>query len=518
MPRPPFPALLLALAAVLGPAAAQEAPPPPDDPSRWARLAAERLSELEVCRPEGAEEDMLCGTLEVWEDREARAGRKVGLKVVVVPARTPDPEPDPLVPVAGGPGEGITAAAPFVPRIAGEILERRDVLLMDQRGTGGSNPLPCTFGATPGNPQAAYEAFFPLEGVKRCREALEERADLTKYTTSIMVEDLEEVRRRLGYGQLNLNGGSYGTRYVQELLRRHPDSVRTAVLHGVALTAHRMPLNHALDGQRALDMVFLLCEEDAACSGAFPGLRDELWAVLGRLETAPGRATIENPLTGDEVELSVGRGMFAESLRSFLYSVQGSAELPFVVHRAFEGDLAPFFRATLQYRIYIETEFWNGLYLSVTCAEDTRWFTEEQAALHNAGTFLASFRTDAQKTACAAWPTAEIPKGFHDFVETDRPVLIMVGELDPVTPPRYGREVAKHMPNSLVVLVPRGAHAFDSLTNEDCLKDLTRRFLESGTTEGLDPSCVATMQRPPFVLQESAMSYMKSQGGETGPE
>lgn len=517
MPRPPFPALLLALVALLalGPAAAQEPAQgdqaPPDDPSRWARLAAERLSEVEVCRPDGADEDMLCGTIEVWEDREARAGRKIGIAVVVVPARTPDPEPDPFVPVAGGPGQGITGAAPFVPRIAGDLLERRDVLLVDQRGTGESNGLVCSFGVSPENPEPAYDAFFPVEGVRRCREALEERADLTKYTTTAMVEDLEEVRRRLGYGPLNLEGGSYGTRYVQEFLRRHPESVRTAALQGVTLMDHRMPLNHALDGQRSLDMVLLLCEEDAACREAFPDLRNELWAVLERLEEAPGRATIENPFTGEEVELSVGRGMFAETLRSLLYNVQGSTELPFLVHRAFEGDFAPFFRATVAYRVLIETDFANGLYLSVTCAEDTHRFTGEQAVLHNAGTALGSLRTDAQKAACEVWPRGEIPDGFHDWVETDRPVLVTVGELDPVTPPRYARAVAEHMPESLLVLVPRGHHGFDSLTNQECLKNLLHDFIEKGTTEGLDPSCVHTMQPPPFVLEESGMSYMKAQ-------
>ncbi|HEX6199462.1 MAG TPA: alpha/beta fold hydrolase [Thermoanaerobaculia bacterium] len=514
MPRSPFPALLLALAAALAPAAAQEASqetrtPPPDDPSRWARLAAERLSELEVCRPAGAEEDMLCGTLEVWEDREARAGRKIGLAVVVVPARTADPEPDPFVPIPGGPGQGITHAAPYVPGFAGHLLDRRDVLLVDLRGTGKSNPLQCNFGVTPETPQPAYDGFLPTKAVERCKEELEERADLTKYTTTILAADLEEVRRRLGYGPLNLDGGSYGTRFAQEFLRRYPESVRAAILHGVVLMDHRMPLNHALDAQRSLDLLLLLCEEDPACSGAFPNLRDELWTVLERLETEPGRATIENPLTGKEVTLAVGRGMFGETLRSLLYNVQSSAELPFVVHRAFHRDFAPFFRATLPYRVFVDLEVAIGLYLSVTCAEDTYRFTEREAALHDAGTFLGSLRSDAQKAACDIWPKGEIPEDFHDWVETDRPVLLTVGELDPVTPPRYARAVAEHMPNSRLVVVPGGNHGIDSLTNLACFEALAPTFFETGTTESLDTTCVQTMERPPFVLEESGMSYLK---------
>ena len=507
----PWALVLSLIAAGAVPACAQEpeAAPPAEDPARWARLAAERLPQLEVCRPEGTEEDMLCGTLEVWEDREARSGRKIGLHVIVVPARTAEPLPDPFVPVAGGPGDSVHGWAPWVTQGFPEVVARRDVLLVDQRGTGKSNGLVCAFGVSPENPQPAYDAFFPLDGVKACIADLEKRADLTQYLTSIAVEDLEEVRGWLGYPELNLLGGSYGTRFVQEFLRRHPESVRTAILHGLAGMDQRMPVDHARDGQRALDMVLLLCEEDPPCREAFPDLREELWALLDRLEEEPGRATLDNPLTGEEVTLSVGRGMFAESLRSLLYNPSGAAELPFLVHRAYERDFAPFFKATVPYRVLIETDFANGLYLSITCSEDTAWFTKDDARLHDVGTALGGFRTDAQLGACAVWPKTEIPADFREPVTTDLPVLIVDGELDPVTPPRFARDAAKHMPNARLVVVPRGHHGFDGLTNEECLDKLLNQFIDQGTTEGLDPSCVKTMQRPPFVLEESGMRYMQ---------
>lgn len=512
-PRVLFAPLVLPLLVACGaaPSAAQKAeqPPPAEDPTRWARLAAERLPALEICRPEGAQEDMLCGTVAVWEDREAEAGRKLDLHVIVVPARTAEPLPDPLVPVAGGPGDSVHGWAPWVTQAFPEVVARRDVLLVDQRGTGKSNGLPCAFGVTEANPQPAYDAFFPLDGVKACLAELEQRADLTKYLTSIAVEDLEEVRRRLGYGKLNLLGGSYGTRFVQEFLRRHPESVRTAVLHGLAGMDQRMPVDHARDGQRALDMVLLLCEEDPPCREAFPDLREELWTVLDRLEETPGRATLENPLTGEEVTLSVGRGMFAESLRSLLYNPSGAAELPFLVHRAFEGDFAPFFKTTVPYRVFIDLDFSNGLYLSITCSEDVAWFTEEDAMVHDRGSALGGLRTAAQLGACSVWPKTEVPADFREPVETDLPVLIVVGELDPVTPPRFARDAVRHMPNALLVVVPRGHHGFDGLTNPECVDGFLSRFLEQGTAEGLDPSCVTTMQRPPFVLDESGMGYMQ---------
>lgn len=507
---------VLALATLAASCAAAQEPapdPPGADPSHWAALAHERLPMLDVCRPEGAQEDMLCGTLEVWEDREARSGRKIGLNVVVVPARSENPAPDPLVLIAGGPGEGITGAAPHAPEFIGDLLAQRDLLLVDQRGTGKSNGLFCDFGITDEDPQPAYDAMFPLEGVERCRRELEKRADLTKYTTSIAADDLEEVRTRLGYGPINIDGGSYGTRFVQEFLRRHPESVRAALLTGVVSMDHRMPLNHALDGQRSIDLLLALCEEDEACSAAYPDLRRELWQVLDRLDREPGRATLDNPLNpGQEITLEVGRGMFAEALRSLLYTVTGSTELPFIVHRAHQGDFAPFFKTTVPWRVFVEKELANGLYLSITCGEDVVRFTEQEAALHNAGTAVGDFRTDAQKRACSAWPTAEVPDAFSQPVSTDRPVVILVGELDPVTPPRYGREAAEHMSNALLVEVPRGHHGFEGLTNQECLEGLVDRFLETASIEGLDTSCVDTMERPPFVLEESGMRYTK-QGG-----
>ncbi|HUF77850.1 MAG TPA: alpha/beta hydrolase, partial [Thermoanaerobaculia bacterium] len=399
--------------------------------------------------------------------------------------------------------------APDVPRQWTDVLARRDVLLVDQRGTGKSNGLFCAFGITPEDPQPGYDAMFPIAGVEACREELEERADLTKYITSIAVDDLEEVRRWLGYGRLNLLGGSYGTRFVQEFLRRHPGSVRTAALQGLAGMDQRMPLDHARDGQRALDMVLLLCEEEPACRSAFPDLRSELWAVLERLDEVPGRATLANPLTGEEVTLSVGRGMFAEGLRSLLYNPSGAAELPFLVHRAHEGDFAPYFKTTVPWRVFVELELANGLYLSITCSEDVAWFTEDDARVHDHGSALGDLRTAAQLGACSVWPVAEIPEGFREPVVTDLPVLILDGELDPVTPPRFARAAVKHMPNALLVVIPRGHHGWDGLTDPECVDRLRTEFLDRGTTEGLDASCVAGMERPPFVLEASGMRYMK---------
>src|SRR6185436_8567369 len=203
-----------------------------------------------------------------------RQGRKIELRVVVLPALGPDAAPDPMFEFAGGPG---ASASNEVRGWAEqrELRAHRDVVLVDQRGTGGSHRLDCKIPRDPGDVQAYFEPSLPVAEVRRCRTELDAIADLSQYTTSIAADDLDEVRAWLGYDKINLQGGSYGTRAAQVYLRRHGDHVRSAVLIGVAAMDHYLPLFHARDGKRAVDLLIDTCAKDAACAAAFPDLRAE---------------------------------------------------------------------------------------------------------------------------------------------------------------------------------------------------------------------------------------------------
>jgi pimeloyl-ACP methyl ester carboxylesterase len=201
---------------------------------------------LKPCKVRASEEELLCGKLSVFENRQAHTGRKIELNVVVLPALNPDRKAEPLFHIAGGPGDASTAAVKYYTKSEREYRRQRDVILVDQRGTGAFNPLGC-------KPAAGdfFGEIFPFKYVENCRRDLERTADLAQYTTSIATDDLDDVRAWLGYDKINLIGLSYGTRAALVYLRRHPQHVRSAVLIGLVPTNYKMPLHHARSEQRA---------------------------------------------------------------------------------------------------------------------------------------------------------------------------------------------------------------------------------------------------------------------------
>ena len=225
--------------------------------------------ELKTCQVKGIKGDVKCGTLEIFENRATRKGRKIPINIVVLPATGAKREPDPVFYFAGGPGSAATEDAPGIAGMLASIREHRDLVFVDQRGTGQSNPLNCDL-FNPADPQSYFGSFFPVDDVRKCREQLEPKADLTLYTTTIAMDDLDDVRAALGYEQINLYGGSYGTRAALVYLRQHPKHVRTVMLHGVAPTNQLMPLNFPQDTERALQGVLSECEADETCNKAFP--------------------------------------------------------------------------------------------------------------------------------------------------------------------------------------------------------------------------------------------------------
>ncbi|HSN88938.1 MAG TPA: alpha/beta fold hydrolase, partial [Thermoanaerobaculia bacterium] len=208
---------------------------------------------LQPCKVEGLDEEALCGTLPVWENRTTKAGRKIDLKIVVVPAKSENPLPDPVFYFEGGPGYSATAQAGLV-QFLESIHKDRDFVFVDQRGAGGSHPLMCPLpGDIDTNPQGLLSDLFPIDILRTCLKDLSAKADLTQYTTSIAMDDVDEVREWLGYQRINLHGGSYGTRAAQVYLRQHPEHVRSVVLGGVMIMDGRMPLYIARKTQDAME-------------------------------------------------------------------------------------------------------------------------------------------------------------------------------------------------------------------------------------------------------------------------
>ena len=456
---------------------------------------------LSPCEVPGAEpnkkDSVLCGKFEVFEDREQRTGRKITINIVVYPATGPEKDPDPIFYIPGGPGSSATEDAPYVALDLAKLRPRRDLVFVDQRGTGGSNLLYCEL-FDPKNISSYLEHWNPPAAVNACRAELEKKADLKLYVTSIAMDDLDDVRKALGYGKINLSGGSYGTRAVMAYVKQHPSSVRSVLLHGVSTFDQFMPRDFPQHTQRALDGVLDECLANAECRTAFPEVRKNERTVLATLKKGP----VEVDVTVDEKPLKVklSRDLAAEAIRYMLYSSGAASRIPLILDAASKGNFKPLAEAAILYRRLIVATGATGLYLSITCAEDLP-FVKPNEGLDADDTFLGSYRLRQQREACAGWPRSEIRKDYAKLVRSDVPALIYSGQWDPVTPPEYGDRVSKNLPNSLHIVVPGGGHGFGGLEGLECLDSLTARFIEAGTAKGLDSSCVKSIRRKGFQLK-----------------
>jgi pimeloyl-ACP methyl ester carboxylesterase len=440
--------------------------------------------------------EALCGTHEVWENRSAREGRKIGLNVIVLRATGSAPEPDPVFLFGGGPGEAVSQWG-WVPVEFAGIRERRDVVLVDQRGTGLSHPLACDPVGSDDDLQAWLNPMLDADDVIACRMKLEERADLRHYTTANHADDIDEIRAALGYEKINLWGASYGTRPVLVYLRRHAEHVRTASIHGVAHTAWKYPLYHAASGQRALDMLFEACRRDAACVEVFGDPGENLDRVMSLFSDGPVTSMIESPGGGGSVLVEVHREVIAERFRSLMYSSRNAARIPAILQRAAEtGSLSELAQLELDYqRGFQEGRNWfTGMWMSVTCTEDVPLITDADVETETADTVFGDYRVRTHREACELWPRGNVPEGFSNMVRSDAQVLITSGDLDPVTPPIAGETVAEHLPNSRHIVIREG-HGH---TDNACYVSVLASFLDRGTTKDLDISCLEAVDLPPW--------------------
>lgn len=452
--------------------------------------AAPRLA-LAACSLPGVEAPARCGTLEVPENRAAPAGRRIGLRVAVIPAESAAPAPDPVFVLVGGPGQPATVvAAQLLPPLAG-VRRDRDLVLVDQRGTGGSNPLTCGSGSWTRNARGSGR---DREQLRACSAELEARADLRMYGTPAAVADLDAVRAALGYERVNLVGISYGSRVAQEYLRRHPERTRSVVMRAVAPVGFNIPLDGALAAQEALDHVVADCAADAACSAAYPRLAAELDSVFARADRMPAPVLVRDPATGDTATLELSRGLLAQTLYTLLLGSSTRQSIPMLVHgtavrgpEALEGVLSQVIPAVFG-------PIPRGMYMSVVCSEDAPRITARDAA-RESRTFMRE--TAAVRESCAEWPRAALPADFHAPFRSDVPVLLVSGGADPATPPAMGERARSYLRNALHVVVPAASHG---PMLPGCAEELVARFVAAGSHAGLDAACAAEVRWKPFAV------------------
>ncbi len=433
------------------------------------------------CRLPGVTRPARCGALSLLENPKSPDGRRLAIHFAVIPASSGKALSDPIVVLMGGPGETAIGSAPMYIERLEPLLSDRDLLLVDQRGTGQSAPLECHL-FSPADPAASVRDYFPPAAVSRCVRQLERTADLTRYTFPYFAIDLERVRRALGYGRLNLFAGSYGTRAAQAYLRQYPQSVRTAFLGSPVPIDAGGPLHFARTEETALDHMFENCAAEAACHAAFPNLREDFQQLVRLLDA--GEVRVRVPGAPDPVVLS--RGRLAEWVRSQLYRPHDAAALPWFLHRASAGDWSPIVDNMLSDARDAEQDLSFGLFFSITCSEDVAFVTEKDVAAATGNTFLGDYRMRQQQAACSVWPRARLPKGYRQPVRSSSPTLFVTGDLDGGTPLWFTDRVAQGFSNHVTVLVHGQGHT----EWNSCVARKYEQLVRTGSIRGLDsPSC-----------------------------
>lgn len=447
-----------------------------------AKMASATLP-LARCTVAGYGHPAECGGLEVPADRSDPNDGTLALRVVRIPVRGSEPEPVPLFMLAGGPGQAATEAYPAMLAIMGEATQSREVVLVDQRGTGQSAPLDCE---TPDDLASTFAEDGLETTARRCAAA--SSFDPSHYTTAASADDIDAVREALGYERIDLLGGSYGTRLALAYAERHPEHTRSLVLDGMAPRGLKIPLPLAADAERAIELMNERCRDEPACADAFVDIVGDLRAVLARLADDP-EVTVSHPRRGTRTTLSITPDGFTQALRGLLYAPELVSLLPLALADARRGYFDPFVGQAFYLGDEQQDAISLGLFLTIVCSEDVPRITDAEVADQTKGTILTDALVRSFRAACRAWPAGPAREGLDEPVKVAAPILALSGQLDPVTPPRWADHALEHAsgPHKHVV-VPGAGHG---VMIRGCVPELIDRFLDAPEqVASLDDGCV----------------------------
>lgn len=460
--------------------------------------AAEPKLELAPCRLEHPARMLAvpaqCGKVLMPEDPHEPGGRKIELFVARVPAISLNKAKDPLFLIAGGPGTSAvdlytSSAAPF-----DRVRRNRDIILLDQRGTGRSHRLDCHY-----DNQDSLTSFNDVDvgpANVKCRDELSKDSDLRQYTTSVAVIDLDTVRRLLGYSHINLYGNSYGTRVAQHYARRYPRSTRAVILDGVIDPSTVLGPAIAVDAERALERILARCTKDAACHKAFPDPYRDYQDLRAAVTAKPPRVSI-NDSNGKLLEFAFTERHLSAVLRLASYDDDQAALLPLSLHLAqVDGNFTPLAN---QFRVFarsLDEEFAYGMHNAVACSEDTPLI--DVAKLNRAAldkTHMGASQVEELIEACKEWPRGVVDPDLHAPFKSDATALLLSGADDPVTPPEYATVAQRAFADSKHVIIAGRGHG---QLGAPCVDRIMAAFIDAGTAQDLDASCTLKLSPMPF--------------------
>jgi pimeloyl-ACP methyl ester carboxylesterase len=483
LPKPVFLSVVLVALCVYLPASADEASSPP-------------TLELSDCRihagPGYPGIKARCGVFERLLDPDDASSTLLKLSVAVVPALSLEAEPDPLVPIAGGPGGASISFYAGYAQAFEKVRRHREILLIDQRGTGESEMMSCDLG------DELLEGRFSREdtiaNTESCLDMLPH--DPRFFTTSIAVRDLEALRQALGYPALNLYGSSYGTRVAQHYARRFPATTRSVILDGVVPPQLPLGPGIALEAQKALLAIFNRCTASPDCNSAFPGVADAFAQLEADLAEQSVTVELSHPRSGERELVEFGDMEFAAVIRLMSYSPDTVALMPLLIHEAANGNFVPLAATFLVIEADMSEQIANGMHNAVVCTEDTPFYADiDIAALDK--TYLGAMMTEALQATCSVWPAGVLDDDLREPLNTDTPVLLLSGSADPITPPYFAELAAVAMGNARHLI---GADQGHGLANRGCMPDIVGRFVASASVDELATDCMERLYVMPFFL------------------
>ncbi|MEO0576271.1 MAG: alpha/beta hydrolase [Pseudomonadota bacterium] len=434
----------------------------------------------------------MCGKFKVPEDYAAPEGRHIQLNVAWIPALSVDPKGDPLVFFAGGPGQGaietyLIARGAFEP-----IRQDRPILLVDQRGTGDSNLMTCPLPDPQSMADSSIEDVAPM--VRECLDQLP--GDPRFYTTSVAALDLDQLRQALNIEQLNLWGGSYGTRMALHYMRQFPEHTRSVIIDGVAPADFLLGPEIATDAQKSADALFDRCSETPACADRFGDLGEKLRAVKARLSDTPVTITINHPRTGEPSEQIINADVLAAVVRLSIYSPTMRALLPTIIDQAHSERYELIGAQSANISENFIDSMAMGMHNAVVCTEDAPFYGSERDPTL-ADTFIGESQLEFIIETCAHWPAGVIDDGFKEPVVSDIPVLLLSGEMDPVTPPSNAEHALATLSNARHIVAPGQGHI---VSGTGCIPRLMDQFVDSTLPGELDPTCTERLRSMPIFV------------------
>ncbi|WP_225737159.1 alpha/beta fold hydrolase [Dyella acidiphila] len=492
-------------------AAAQEAPvltPAPAHTTPTVARSWQRGSftfkPCELGRPgSGATAGAWCTTFEVPENRDDPHSRRIGLKLAIARSDAQVPDPDMVVLLAGGPGEAATEGWVVAAPEFDEVRKHHDVVLLDQRGTGGSNPLSCK-DVEKANADDSSPFTLNLDEVRKdvaaCLAEVKQKADPRYYTTTIAAQDLEDVRKALGSPQFDLVGVSYGTRMAQQYLRRYPDSVRSVVLDSAVPNEVVLGEDMAGNLDSALTKDFAACTAVPACKQRFGDSMQTLYQLRDALRANPHKVSFRDPQTYQTVERPLSEFSLAGLVRMFAYQPETAALLPLSIDAAAHGDVGPLLGQSKLLSSDLGGDMNSGMSMSVMCSEDADLL---QPRPQDQNAMLGNHLIDSIKAECDVWPHGSRPADFHTPLKSDKPILILSGELDPVTPPRYGQTILAGLSNGRQLLFKGQGH---SLLGRGCMPQVLGKFIDKPEPKQLDANCLDQLGPTPAFIDFNGAS------------